>query len=261
MMKKALLAVSFGTSHAETRKRTIEAIERDLRDAFPERAFYRAWTSGFIRRKLRESEGMAIDSVAEAMERMRSDGVADVLVQPTHMLAGGELGKTEEEIRSQRSGFSQIRMGAPLLAEHEDLLRLASALKEIFSGILKTDLLALMGHGSGYLAENPYEQLNQIFSAGGLDRFRVGTVEHAPGFAPVLQAAREGKPGKIYLAPLMVVAGDHALHDLCGIAEDSWESRLRREGFQTVGILKGLGEYEQIRAQYVDHARRAEAIS
>lgn len=36
-MRKALLVVSFGTSHAETRKRTIEAIERDLRSAFPER--------------------------------------------------------------------------------------------------------------------------------------------------------------------------------------------------------------------------------
>ena len=36
-MKKALLVVSFGTSHAETRKRTIEAIEQDLRAAFPER--------------------------------------------------------------------------------------------------------------------------------------------------------------------------------------------------------------------------------
>ena len=259
-MKQALLAVSFGTSHAETRKRTIEAIERDLRDAFPERDFYRAWTSGFVRKKLKETEGLVIDSVPEAMERIRSDGIGDVLVQPTHMLAGGEFEKTEEEIRARRSHFSQIRLGAPLLAEQEDLLSLASALKEAFSGILKTDLLALMGHGSENLADNPYEQLNQIFSAGGLDNFRAGTVEHAPGFAPVLHAARERRPGKIYLAPLMVVAGDHALHDLCGPAEDSWESRLRREGYETVGILKGLGEYERIRAQYVAHARRAAAI-
>ena len=120
-MKKALLAVSFGTSHAETRKRTIEAIERDLRDAFPERDFYRAWTSGFVRKKLRETEGLVIDSVPEAMERIRSDGIGDVLVQPTHMLAGGEFEKTEEEIRARRSHFSQIRLGAPLLAEREGI--------------------------------------------------------------------------------------------------------------------------------------------
>ena len=52
-MEKALLVVSFGTSHAETRRRTIEAIEADLQAAFPERRLYRAWTSGFLRKKLR----------------------------------------------------------------------------------------------------------------------------------------------------------------------------------------------------------------
>jgi sirohydrochlorin cobaltochelatase len=34
--KKALLVVSFGTSHAETREKTIGAIEKDIADAYPE---------------------------------------------------------------------------------------------------------------------------------------------------------------------------------------------------------------------------------
>ena len=33
--KKAILIVSFGTSYENTRKRTIDAIERDIADAFP----------------------------------------------------------------------------------------------------------------------------------------------------------------------------------------------------------------------------------
>ena len=39
-MEKALLVVSFGTSFKETREKTICALEQDLRDAFPDRAFY-----------------------------------------------------------------------------------------------------------------------------------------------------------------------------------------------------------------------------
>lgn len=33
--KKAILVVSFGTSYENTRKVTIDAIERDIADAFP----------------------------------------------------------------------------------------------------------------------------------------------------------------------------------------------------------------------------------
>lgn len=47
---------------------------------------------------------------------------------------------------------------------------------------------------------------------------------------------------KVFLAPLMVVAGDHAINDLCGEEEDSWKSCFEQAGYQT-SDLKGLGEY------------------
>ena len=40
--KKAILAVSFGTSHNDTRKATIDEIEKALQEAFPEYPLYRA---------------------------------------------------------------------------------------------------------------------------------------------------------------------------------------------------------------------------
>ena len=52
-MEKGLLVISFGTSYQDTCEKTIEALEKDLAAAFPNRRFYRAWTSGIIRRKLR----------------------------------------------------------------------------------------------------------------------------------------------------------------------------------------------------------------
>lgn len=58
--KKAILAVSFGTMHDETRRKTIDAIEADFAAAFPDRKVYRAWTSGMILAKLKARDGIRI---------------------------------------------------------------------------------------------------------------------------------------------------------------------------------------------------------
>ena len=56
--KKAILAVSFGTSHNDTRKITIDAIEQDMQAAFPDYALYRAWTSKMIIKKVNARDGV-----------------------------------------------------------------------------------------------------------------------------------------------------------------------------------------------------------
>ena len=87
---KALLCISFGTSYLDTAGISISRIEEDLELEFQDRKLYRAWTSSFIRKKLLK-RGIHIDSVPEALERMKNDGKKDILVQPTHMLYGEEL--------------------------------------------------------------------------------------------------------------------------------------------------------------------------
>ena len=88
--KKAILVVSFGTSHADTRQKTIEQIENRIREAFPEIPVYRAWTSSVIRRILKKRDGYMVNSVAEAFAQMKEDGITEVTVQPTHILNGIE---------------------------------------------------------------------------------------------------------------------------------------------------------------------------
>ena len=39
-----ILAVSFGTSHADTREKTIDRIEEDIQKAYPDDKVYRGWT-------------------------------------------------------------------------------------------------------------------------------------------------------------------------------------------------------------------------
>ena len=112
--------------------------------------------------------------------------------------------------------------------------------------------------GSADAKPNFYLMLTEAFRKDGKPNFVVGTVEEEPGYAPVLAAAKERKPKCIRLLPFMVVAGDHALNDMAGEGEDSWAGMLRKEGYAVDCILKGMGEYPQVRAMYIAKARQAE---
>ena len=259
-MKKALLVVSFGTSIPETREKTIAALERALAAAFPDRTFYRAWTSGVIRRKIQRTEGVEIDSVAQALERMIADGAEDLLVQPTHLLDGEENRLMTEAIRAAAGQFKAVSIGAPLLASAEDIEALAKVMTEVGPAPEADELFAWMGHGSGEMKENVYTALNDLFARRGLRNMVVGTVEFDPGVDVVLERIRELKPRRTYLAPLMVVAGDHALNDMSGDEEDSWRSLAEKEGTEPVCILRGLGEYKAVQALYAAHARAARPL-
>ena len=257
---KGLLAVSFGTSYAQTRRRTIEAIESGLGLAFPERRLYRAWTSGMIRKKLEKPEKIRIFSVQETLEQMAADGVSDLLVQPTHLLSGEEFERARETVLSHAGRFDALSMGEPLLAHPGDAAALAGTLEGIYGRIPEGELLVLMGHGSACLSFPAYELLAQQLRQDGFDRICIGTVEFDPGIAPVLARIRQERPRRVHLAPLLVVAGDHALNDMAGQEPDSWKNQIAREGCQVVCHVNGLGEYDAVRALYVEHARRARPV-
>ena len=129
MAKKALLVVSFGSTHEDTIKDTISAAERDLALAFPDRQLYTAWTSRFIRKTM-EARDRHIDSPAEAIERMELAGVTDVLVQPTLITANYEYLDLLEVLKAARGRFERIACGTPVITDEKDAADLAAALKE-----------------------------------------------------------------------------------------------------------------------------------
>lgn len=106
--KTALLAVSFGTSFHDTREKTIDQIENALAEAFPEAHLYRAWTSGMILKKIQKRDGIHIDNVKEAMERMIADGVTDLIVQPTHVINGIENDQMKEDVMAYASSLHSV---------------------------------------------------------------------------------------------------------------------------------------------------------
>lgn len=260
MERKALLAVSFGTSYADTLEKNIAAIERDLAAAFPERTLRRAFTSGMILRRWKKERGVEIDDVPAALERLAGEGYTDILVQPTHVMNGEEYHKLADQAEEYRDRFDRLTVGVPLLTAAEDYLDLGKALMEILPPKSEDRAVVYMGHGSEHQANSAYALMEYAFHDLGRTDVIVGTVEGYPDFAAVLRRLKERPAVKeVELRPLMTVAGDHAKNDLAGDEDDSWKNVLEGLGYRTGCVLTGLGEYPQVRALFVEHARQAQA--
>ena len=147
---KALLVVSFGTSYAEVADRTIGAIERALAAAFPDRAFYSAWTSKFICAKVERETGVHHMQMAEACAALVAAGVDDLLVQPTYLMQSNEYVSMMDALREHAAGIARVCVGDTLLATAEDCEQLAHAVGEAFADLAPDEALLLMGHGSGF---------------------------------------------------------------------------------------------------------------
>lgn len=254
--KKVILVVSFGTSYNDSRDATIGAVEKAIADAFPDYELRRAFTSQIIIDKLKSRDGLEIDNVTEAMERLISDGVGTLVVQPTHVMNGSEYDDMVAEIAPYADRFETLRFGTPLLTSTEDYKNLAAAISGEFE-VPDDTALVLMGHGTEHFANCAYAALAYHFLDNGCDNILVGTVEGYPDLEDTMRNVQALGVKKVILTPLMVVAGDHANNDMAGDEEDSWKTQFKAAGYEVDCVLKGMGEYESIRALYVEHVRRA----
>ncbi len=256
--RKAILVVSFGTSFHRTREKTIDRIEADIEKAYPDYRIYRAWTSKMIISKLLRRDGVKVFTVAEAVEQMIADGIRELIVQPTHVINGVENDLMKEDVLKRQDAFESVAFGDPLLTTQEDNLAVIEAVMEEFSDMTEEEALVLMGHGTTHYANAIYAALDYTFKDQGYSRVFLGTVEAYPSMESLKKQIRALGPKRLILAPFMVVAGDHAIHDMSGQDEDSWRSQFEREGYEVVCKMKGLGEYPGVRKIYLDHVKEAE---
>ncbi|MBS4967834.1 MAG: sirohydrochlorin cobaltochelatase [Lacrimispora saccharolytica] len=254
--KTALLAVSFGTSFHDTREKTIDQIENALAEAFPEAHLYRAWTSGMILKKIQKRDGIHIDNVKEAMERMIADGVTDLIVQPTHVINGIENDQMKEDVMAYASSLHSVSFGTPLLTTTEDNEETIRAVMKEWN-LSQDEVLVFMGHGTTHYANTVYAALDYTFKDLGYKNVYMGTVEAYPSLESLLRQIHAYQPKKVHLAPFMIVAGDHASNDMSSEDPDSWKSQFEAEGFTVECHMKGLGEYRGIRDIFIRHAKEA----
>jgi len=256
--KKTILVVSFGTSYNDSREATIGAIEKAIADANPGADVRRAFTSQIIIDKLKERDGIEIDNVEEAFARLVSDGVKDLIVQPTHVMSGFEYDDLMAVIDANRSKFSSVKVGSPLLTTDDDYSRVITAITDATAEYDDGNTaIVFMGHGTEHASNATYANLQSKITAAGKTNYYIGTVEATPSIDDVVAACKAGGYTRVVLEPLMVVAGDHANNDMAGDEEDSWKSIFTAAGYDVECVLEGLGQVPEIQAIYVEHALAA----
>lgn len=254
--KKGILIVSFGTSHADTRRRTLTAIEDKIQASYPDLPVYSAWTSKMIIKKLGKTTGEKILSVTEALTLMAQDGITDVSIQPTHVMNGIENDRMKEEAQKLLPLFHSMRFGTPLVSCTEDMRALIQIVVDTYREVKEGEALILMGHGSEHHSNTVYAALDYMCKEMGYPNIYVGTVEAYPTLENVLESLKECPAKTIHLAPLMIVAGDHAMNDMAGDQEDSWRNICESSGYRTVCHLRGLGEIPAVQELFIRHLDR-----
>ncbi len=248
----AILLVTFGTSDQEAKK-AFANIERLAKEKFPGHEIRWAYTSEMIRKKLAK-KGESFDSPEEAVKKLKEAGIRKVFVQSLHIIPGVEFHEVVKAVSQFKNDFEKITVSPPLLNSMDDVRKsVRIMLSKVPSERKKEDAVLFMGHGS---EKHPSDM---IYVAAAYDLEKSGdnaflaTVEGNPSFNEILNELNEKKIKKVYLMPFMSVAGDHAKNDMAGDSPDSWKSLLSKNRIESVPVMKGMAEYDEIVNIWLEH--------
>jgi sirohydrochlorin cobaltochelatase len=252
---KAVLIAAFGSS-VEKARSAYAAVERQVKAAFPDRRISWAWTAHSLIRTA--SPDKPVSTPLEALAKLAAEGVKDVSVLSLHIIPGAEydaLRQTVEAVEGLPKGLEHVHLAPPLLHDTDSARAVAGLLLGIPPGKRNKDEGVLfVGHGTHHPSGIFYPALGYYLQALDSNAF-VGTIEGSPSFEDVLAALKRKGIRKLWLAPLMTVAGDHAINDLFGDEPDSWKQRLKAAGIQVAPVPKGLGDYPVFATRWLDGLR------
>ena len=276
--EKELLVVSFGTSYNDSRVADIKSIEDALQAANPDWSVRRAFTAQIIINHIQARDGEKIDNMEQALERAVSNGVKQLVVQPTHLMHGAEYDEMCAAIDKVRDKFESVEIAEPMLGEVGSDATVINADKEAVAKAVVAAALSesgyestaaakeagvayvLMGHGTAHVAKVTYSQMATQMDKLGYENVFIGTVEGEPedtSCEAVIAAVKEAGYTTVVLRPLMVVAGDHANNDMAGADEDSWKTMFEAAGLTVNCQISGLGRIADVQALYVAHTKAA----
>lgn len=254
-MKKAILVVSFGTSHLDALKNSIEKIEDKIREEFKGYEVFRAFTAHMIIKKLRERDGLNILKPEEALEDLKNKGFEEVIIQPLHIIPGEEFDYIKGIAKRHNNDFKTIKVGRPIFFYQgieevpQDYTLFIESIKEVLEG---EESVVLFGHGTAHASNAVYGMLQTVLEDEGYENVFVATVEGYPSIESCLKRMKKKGVTKTKLAPLLLVAGDHAKKDMASDEEDSLKSILQREGIEVSLHLHGLGELDKFDDLYIN---------
>jgi sirohydrochlorin cobaltochelatase len=255
IMKKAILVVSFGTSHIEALKNSIEKIENKIKEEFKEYEVFRAFTAHRIIKKLNERDNLNILTPEEAFMDLKDKGFEEVIVQPLHLIPGEEFDYIKGIVERNKENFKELKLGRPIFFYQgmnglpEDYSMFIDSIKDLFQG---EESVILFGHGTEHPSNAVYGMLQTVLIDEDYENIFVATVEGYPTIENVVKKLKKKGIKKAKLVPLLLVCGDHVKNDMASDKEDSLKSKLQKEGIEVTLNMHGLGEFDNFQELYIN---------
>lgn len=290
--KNAVVLAMFGTT-VESALKGLLNIRSQIMGKYPHTPVKIAFTSNIIRKKWQRrsedpeylkshpeiiSEVLHVKTPLATIADLQNEGYDTIVLQPTHISMGEEFLDLHTYVNGlmnmgtlkkvKYKPFYKIALGRPALGTYgtkhpyaEDIATVAKVMDPDVELARKENAgIVYMGHGNNFfpgnggayleLAAKMRKMYPEVVTA-------IGNVEGYPGIEDVIETLNLYDVKKVVLKPFMVVAGDHALNDMASDEKDSWETILKKNGFEVVSVKKGLGESDNFAKIFVDHVADA----
>ena len=261
--KDAILVMTFGTTFADTRAKTIDAVEAAIQKAHPDIPVFEAYTSHIIIDRVKAKEGIQKMTPEEAFSKPKAEGYTRVAVVSLDVIPGMEYSYDSIITKMQMSKFKELSLATPLMyfqgteGEPDQVVDFLNAVKSQFPVMGKEDATLIMAHGTPHPGNAYYSVIQDRIEKLGMNNVFVYSVEGRPNLDDVIPKLKAKGFKNVTLMPIMMVAGDHANNDMAGDDPDSHKSILTKAGFKVNTYIHGLGENENVRALYIQRANEA----
>ena len=261
--KDAILVMTFGTTFADTRAKTIDAVEAAIQKAHPDIPVFEAYTSHIIIDRVKAKEGIQKMTPEEAFSKLKAEGYTRVAVVSLDVIPGMEYSYDSIITKMQMSKFKELSLATPLMyfqgteGEPDQVVDFLNAVKSLFPVVGKEDATLIMAHGTPHPGNAYYSVIQDRIEKLGMNNVFVYSVEGRPNLDDVIPKLKAKGFKNVTLMPIMMVAGDHANNDMAGDDPDSHKSILTKAGFKVNTYIHGLGENENVRALYIQRANEA----
>ena len=261
--KDAIVVMTFGTTFAENRAKTIDATIEGIKAAHPGVKVVTAYTSHIIIDRVAANEGIKYPTPEEALAQLKAEGYTRVALTTLDVIPGMEYNYKLGVFNSYKQDFKKMTIGTPLMywqgqeEQADDVTEVLEAFATQFPKTKKGEGIVMMAHGTPNIANAYYAVIQEKLQEMGYDNVFIETVEGWPNLETIIPKLKAKKIKKVTIMPFMMVAGDHANNDMAGSEEDSHKSILEKEGIKVEAYIHGLGENEAVRNVFVERANAA----
>lgn len=261
--KDAIVVMTFGTTFADNRAKTIDATIEGIKAAHPGVKVVTAYTSHIIIDRVAANEGIKYPTPEEALAQLKAEGYTRVALTTLDVIPGMEYNYKLGVFNSYKQDFKKMTIGTPLMywqgqeEQADDVTEVLEAFATQFPKTKKGEGIVMMAHGTPNIANAYYAVIQEKLQEMGYDNVFVETVEGWPSLETIIPKLKAKKIKKVTIMPFMMVAGDHANNDMAGSEEDSHKSILEKEGIKVEAYIHGLGENEAVRNVFVERANAA----